>query len=1148
MEYTKIELKGYRRLQLNNIQLIRMEPKSVIQLILGTNGSGKAQPLSSLIKVPGGWCRMDDLKIDDLVTARDGTSSKITNILPQGIKQVFRITFEDGRSALATGDHLWKVYIGGIMYPNALKIMTTCEILQRIVTDRLDHLLFIDLTEPEQIDDIELPVDPYVLGVIVGDVCISGGTVETLLGPESSSTINYLKEAGLYNKRSYEKFIPDLYLHASSKQRLEVLRGLMDTNGYLDDQGTCSFSSISKDLASNVQYLVRSLGGIASIILDHQSSITNRDTQDTREAYRVNIRYQKPAELFTLSRKKIRTKDDHQHPSSLKLRIERVEPSTKEECQCIVIDHPEHLYITNDFIVTHNSSLLREITPLPSNHTQYDKDGYKLLELTHRNHQYQVVNRFDGKAGRYQLVKDGQDIFSGTTATDFRSLIKQEFGITPEIQSLVDGVTKFSTMDVAKRRYWFTLLSKVDYTYAFQFYSHLRSRIRDLQGSLTISQNRYASELTKVLSEEEILKTRERLESYQKILQYLLETKPRLVHPRSDTEKRIKERDQQIVQVCKRLDLVKATISKSVVGLLSNTDLNIDTCQQAIYRYKALLENEHSRMRFLHQKLIELNNIGEKDQRLHKLSEEDLEKQRERISMEILEIERYVTLIPTLSYPVHEFKSSLESVYHHLSEILSQLPPESGETISRCSKEIAIKRYQELDESLVSLKGQIQKQQIQIQEMEYAKVNNKRNCPKCHYEWYHGYQEHIYLAAKNRLEIDLNKESNIVKDLERVKDQISEIDRVFDLRSRMAHIVRSWPILEPLWKVLLTHQARNPVEMKGLLENVLRDLPGMFKLESLREALKEVQELLELSKVRSSSDVERHLDLMRNTEQELCEVQEKIRSYEECLRSTSKVLEYLDNTIKMRTELELLIDQRDKEVISLKEALLVEHFNRLIMIFRQEVSSLEQSISRIDIQQGLILQLKQQIEDHEDQIRLLKYAEQAMSPSTGLIAKGLTGFINRFILKMNQFVKQIWTHPLEILPISLTDELDLDYKFPIQVDHRFGAPDIKSGECNVSTCEIFDLAYRIVAMEYLSLRDIPLQLDEFGGSFDPKHRNIAFQVVSALTLSTNVPQIFLVSHHEQNYGGLKNVDLTVLHDENIVLPKDVLINERTYIL
>lgn len=364
-------------------------------ILAAAAGSGKAQPLDAFIKIPGGWTQMGKLKVGDTVTAKDGSPVRVQGVHPQGLKEVFRITFADGRTAEACGEHLWTIKRVKGHDHNYRETVNTFRLMEYL-NGYLHNRVFIDLIDSEQGDDIDLPLDPYLLGTLIGDGSLSkhgigictpdtfiineitkvlpdGVTISKTKSNESCPSYNLncptskttgkhlmkdiIKSLGLLGTYSHTKFIPDIYLHGSHKQRLSLLQGLMDTDGTICQHGSSSYSTASIELAENVQYLVRSLGGTASIGIRSPTYTYRGEKLQGRRAYQINIRFKKPSQLFRLPKKLARTNDDGQYNEGLSLRVEKIESIGTMETQCITIDHPEHLYVTNNFVVTHNSVL-----------------------------------------------------------------------------------------------------------------------------------------------------------------------------------------------------------------------------------------------------------------------------------------------------------------------------------------------------------------------------------------------------------------------------------------------------------------------------------------------------------------------------------------------------------------------------------------------------------------------------------------------------------------------------------------------------------------------------------------------------------------------------------------------------------------------
>lgn len=354
-----------------------------------STGAGKAQPLNAPIKVPGGWKTMGDMQIGTPVTAPDGSTTIVTGVFPQGEKDIFEVKFADGRSTECCADHLWKVYYIPRKKDDRWIVVKTSE-LPKMIADS-GRRVYIELVRPEEGEDVDLPIDPYLLGYMLGNGCMTIATALhlTTRDPEAIKKLeaklpgtlqfvfskNYdyhisrktmatrrneliakLFELGLMGKKSYGKFVPSIYLNASANQRWELVRGLMDSDGTVDQKSVCSFSSSSPQLAKDFQYLIRSLGGISRISTKEAPCYTYRgETRIGRPAYYVSARIPEPSRLFSLERKKARVKDDGQYASKLKLRMESVVMTRKAEAQCISVAHKERLYITSDFIVTHNT-------------------------------------------------------------------------------------------------------------------------------------------------------------------------------------------------------------------------------------------------------------------------------------------------------------------------------------------------------------------------------------------------------------------------------------------------------------------------------------------------------------------------------------------------------------------------------------------------------------------------------------------------------------------------------------------------------------------------------------------------------------------------------------------------------------------------
>jgi hypothetical protein len=359
-------------------------------LIADDMGLGKAQPIDALVLTPSGWVEIGSLEVGDAVIGANGRACCVEGVFPQGVKPVYRVTTNDGGSTECCDEHLWltntalrrsRGYAG--------RVRPLKEIRESIADSQgnLNHFL-------PQLDAVHLAsAEPtflhhYLIGAILGDGGIrsravfssvddqvvdlvksylpAGVTLKkipgkncdyTMAGAGSSkpnAVIDHLRAVGLLGEGSKGKFIPEMYLMGSPKDRLRLLQGLMDTDGYVSPDGsTCQFSSDSPHLASGVEFIVRSLGGVARRS-EKPAGRTSCGKVVDHPHFIVGINMPHGMCPFLLKRKAERWANRERKYLPARA-IKSVEAVGEKECVCIRVSADDSLYITNDFIVTHNT-------------------------------------------------------------------------------------------------------------------------------------------------------------------------------------------------------------------------------------------------------------------------------------------------------------------------------------------------------------------------------------------------------------------------------------------------------------------------------------------------------------------------------------------------------------------------------------------------------------------------------------------------------------------------------------------------------------------------------------------------------------------------------------------------------------------------
>lgn len=361
----------------------------------GPPGTGKAQPLSARILTPSGWTTMGELYVGKEILTPSGERAEVAGVFPQGEKDIYKLTFSDGTSTECCKEHLWLTKCkyerqSGKDY----SVKSTDEISKRLIKWGAKNHSIPLVQSNLDFNDVNLEIDPYLLGILLGDGSLTGSSVrfttidEEILDSisviarkynaitnkhgssitysiatkrgQENPVLNSLRKYNLHGLTSDKKFIPQEYLFSKKEYRIALLQGLLDSDGTIDKRtGSVSYTTTSKLLASGVLELVNSLGGIAKLVVVNKKYEYANVKHVGKDAYLISISLPNEIIPFRLSRKLNLVKPKTKYlPARYIVSIEYV---GKKEAQCIYVNHKDHLYITDDYIVTHNTCLARTL-------------------------------------------------------------------------------------------------------------------------------------------------------------------------------------------------------------------------------------------------------------------------------------------------------------------------------------------------------------------------------------------------------------------------------------------------------------------------------------------------------------------------------------------------------------------------------------------------------------------------------------------------------------------------------------------------------------------------------------------------------------------------------------------------------------------
>lgn len=787
------------------------------------------------------------------------------------------------------------------------------------------------------------------------------------------------------------------------------------------------------------------------------------------------------------------------------------------------------------------SSLMKELTPLPAISTEYEKDGYKVIQISHNNDEYLLKNIFSSSGNKYNFIKNNEELNPGNTITVFRELVKSEFNITQDAHDLMIGQRTFHDMSGNERRLWFTKISNIDYNFALNYYSKLKETLRDIAGIIKHNKVKLIQEMDKVINVEEELKIKKGVEHLKILLTNILNTKTIINKDKNSMLDSLKKYNEEI----ERLSL--NIINKKTVFNTLNIETNINI-EDKILDYK-------SEIKSLNMQIVELYKKIEKEQDMLISLEKTKKKDIIDIDSDINNFSNEITSLYSMKKININFTDSkqsfqaLNTIIDNLVSIFIEMVPNEDKKYSRDNYSILVNKLEQNKIQTTILNNKQDLLIIKRKELEHFKEHNKIECPKCSHMWIKGYNENDYINIIKQITLNETNINELKIIHNKIEKELLEAKEYIELYKSYVSISRNWDVLNNLWEYLINSSIifKDPRKIPNILEQVRQDLIIDIKIKELVDKINNLDKLKEMFSNSKDLDFNNIKNVIKEHEQQLDNYNNQIKMYNDKL---SKLYIYKQLVIDIESSeynIKKLMNKKENDTNALLDIIKQNYLNKSIELIQLEITKYEIQLSKIDVQKAIITDLEKQLIELEDKQEVLKIAVKELSPNEGLIAESLTGFINQFVFQINNFIKKVWSYPLELIPVvpDDSDEFDLDYKFAVRINNEGRIPDIS--KASLAMKEIINLSFKLVSMQYLGLQNFPVYLDELGSSFDKAHRGSVINLIQNLMLSSNFSQVFIISHYEEIYGSLRNTDINVLCSANIPTMKNDTFNTHLLI-
>lgn len=779
------------------------------------------------------------------------------------------------------------------------------------------------------------------------------------------------------------------------------------------------------------------------------------------------------------------------------------------------------------------SSILNELSPLPIESNALRENGYKIIEIEHRNVKYTLSYNLHKKL-ECSFIRDNVELNNGGTIKVQKDLILEHFNYDSQLHDVLIGFTLLSNMSPQQRREWFVKMSKADMTYAVGVYNKLRSAERDIKGALKINNQRLINEQARLPSTEDMERIRRESDILRQELNHLL---PFTEHGLLDLTGRMNDLLDQLEILSSRFMDTKFTMKFEGIAITKQEKLN-DLLRHLQFQ-EVNLKDEYKRAV---NELAELQDILVKSKQLEEkplsVIDEELDNIRALYRKVDIELQRYTIKVGD---NVAEQLYNYNIVSDQLRDILTRLPNnqmlEGSRVYTRPKYDDLLEKIRTTSETRVE-----QTNRLKYLEEQYKHLTDVHdvNCPQCNHSFKPGVDCQRLETLEKRIPLERIRLDELDKTLDQLHQEKQSFDVWVSVIKQLRQLQERFPIFNQLF--MLIQQ-----------DDRLHDYPiGLISV------IEQYYQVLLLNEERNNLTVK----LNQLNEERIRRVAAEGQDMEYIIHKVTKLELYIQNiTVQAKTLQQRLSDLQDAihsgnsfiEQSSLIKSLRDEIFDTSLKQVKYEnnarlqniiadkqnlLANNERFVNSINQTEGVINQLTESVNQLSNEQVALQILTTLLSPQDGLIAESLIGFLNQFLNQMGNILDQIWVY--EMRPFLDIDEegVDLDYRFKVDIE-GLDSPVSDVSRLSRGQKEIVDFVFKLLLMHHLGMQDYPLFMDEVGGTFDATHRDNLYRYIKLLVESNQCQQVFIISHIASSHEALTQADKCVLDANAVMVDSEV---------